>query len=524
MHRHRNRIAQIIEKTEEKQTFEELLNMSICTALKLKDRGLDQNDIACVCLSNGKYTSVPYLAGLFLGFTMSAIDVTFNVKDIAFFLKLAKPSIIFVDTEKLADIEEALLEVGKSIKIIVVGDSIEGLENIQDYLVSSIDESRKFTPYQVKSMRENCAIFFSSGTSGYPKAICLSHFNLLYQIVYASVTCNLNDVLLSYTSFYWISGVILLGYCILTGSPRILPMPFDVSRFYKLLDKHKVIEVHFQVQIAFLGPHECIALIKSNKPEKIVTSSLKWIVAGGAALKEDAVSSLKCSFQSCNVIQSYGQTETAGPMFRWDITKPEDFELCIAKPASIGRPCGGIWYKVTDENTGSILGPYKTGEICIKSDTLIMNGYYRRDASECFDSNGWLKTGDLGYYDEYHCFYIMDRIKELIKYKGWHVPPLILENLLLKHPVVANAVVIGIPHPEDGEHPTGFIILEHGVDPASVNLQDISEFVNRQVDEKKHLRGGVVIVESFPLTVTGKVNRRILRDSLLRMNVIQKTK
>lgn len=117
---------------------------------------------------------------------MNSIDVSFKIDDISFFLKLATPNIIFVEARKYADFFEALQKLNKSIEIIVVDGDVEGCTNFATFLVGEIEQILRFRPYNVKSLKENCAIFFSSGTSGYPKPICLSHSNLLYQVAYAS--------------------------------------------------------------------------------------------------------------------------------------------------------------------------------------------------------------------------------------------------------------------------------------------------------------------------------------------------
>lgn len=139
-----------------------------------------------------------------------------------------------------------------------------------------------------------------------------------------------------------------------------------------------------------------------------------------------------------------------------------------------------------------------------------MKGYYNLPSSVAFDEDGYLKTGDVVYYDEDFCFFVVDRIKEMLKYRSWHVAPAMLEEVLLTHPAVNAAVVFGIPDPEDGEHPMACVILKAGV--KGVQGEEIRKYVDERVDDKKKLRGGVVIVNSFPTTTTGKISRRLLRD------------
>lgn len=163
-------------------------------------------------------------------------------------------------------------------------------------------------------------------------------------------------------------------------------------------------------------------------------------------------------------------------------------------------------------NEEEVDGPHKKGELRIKS-PLQMNGYYNKDSSESFDADGWLKTGDVAYYDEDHCIYIVDRIKEMLKYQSWHVPPALIEAVLLSHPAVHFAVVIGIPHPEDGDHPMGVVILNE--ESKDISEDDLVEYVNSKVDDRQKLRAGVKFVKEFPHTPTGKVKRKQLKDLIL---------
>ena len=163
-----------------------------------------------------------------------------------------------------------------------------------------------------------------------------------------------------------------------------------------------------------------------------------------------------------------------------------------------------------DTATGKTVGFKQRGELRIKS-KFIMNGYYNRDSSDTFDLDGWLKTGDIVYYDEDFCFYVIDRIKEAFKYQGWFIAPALLENELLNHPAVKIAVVVGIPR-DDGHHPMGLVVLNDGF---RVSEEEIEKFIEERVPERQRLRAGVKFIDSVPLTVTGKVMRRELKQMVL---------
>lgn len=146
----------------------------------------------------------------------------------------------------------------------------------------------------------------------------------------------------------------------------------------------------------------------------------------------------------------------------------------------------------------------------MKSDTFIMNGYYKMDSTSAIDEDGYVKSGDIGYYDEDHCFFIVDRIKEMLKFRSWHVPPAIIEGVMLTHPAVASGIVIGIPHEEDGDHPMGIVVLKLGYEDTTA--EDVRDYVNHRVDDRQKLRAGVRIVNDIPLTPTGKPQRNYIRN------------
>ncbi|CAG2057288.1 unnamed protein product, partial [Timema podura] len=166
---------------------------------------------------------------------------------------------------------------------------------------------------------------------------------------------------------------------------------------------------------------------------------------------------------------------------------------------------------ILDLVTGKTVGPNKEGELCFKG-TQIMKGYYgdSKATSECFDKEGYFHTGDVGYYDTDGYFFIMDRIKELIKYKAFQVAPAELEAILLKHPSIEDAAVVGVPDEVSGELPKAFVVKKQGID---VIEEEIVKFVAGQVSPHKKLRGGVTFVDSIPKTSSGKILRRELRDS-----------
>nr|CAD7396225.1 unnamed protein product [Timema poppensis] len=175
-----------------------------------------------------------------------------------------------------------------------------------------------------------------------------------------------------------------------------------------------------------------------------------------------------------------------------------------------------LFYQVVDLETGAPLGPNCCGELCFKG-PLLMKGYLGdlQATSATMDYDGFLRTGDVGYYDQEGYFYIVERVKELIKYKSFQVPPAELEAILLTHPSVQDAAVIGIPDEMSGELPMAFIVKQPG---ATINSEMVTRFVAEHVSPQKRLHGGVEFIDAIPKTASGKILRRELRERYSRSN------
>lgn len=185
----------------------------------------------------------------------------------------------------------------------------------------------------------------------------------------------------------------------------------------------------------------------------------------------------------------------------------------IYKAGSIGSLNPGIYCKVVDPDTGKVCGENEAGELWFKG-RVVMKGYLGNEEAtrEIIDSDGWLHTGDVGYYDENRHFYIVDRLKELIKYKGYQVPPAQLEDILLGHSAVLDAAVIGVPDAMCGELPRAFIVKKP---KSNVTEKDLMDLVASKVSQEKYLRGGVQFVTAIPRNPNGKIMRRYLRNQAM---------
>lgn len=276
----------------------------------------------------------------------------------------------------------------------------------------------------------------------------------------------------------------------------------------------------------FLAPIQAMEMCHVGRPEEIDTTSLLELLCGGGILPTKCILQLRDLLPGANVTQIYGLTEITGAVVTFSSKKRKDLLLSYYKPQSCGRPVRGLCYKVcycavtisffkshfpqiVDPESEQTLGVNERGELRVKTKCQ-MNGYYEMDSSTAWDEDGFLKTGDVAYFDEDFCFYIVDRIKELLKFRSWHLVPAVLESVLLQHPAVKEAVVLGVPHEIDGDHALGVVVLKED----DVTGEELEKFVEERVDDRQRLRAGVRIVKRLHYTPTGKVRRKYMRDLL----------
>ena len=282
------------------------------------------------------------------------------------------------------------------------------------------------------------------------------------------------------------NGVLAEG-CAVVTMPR-----FDLPQALGLIGEHNV--TYF-----YAVPPMVLALAKHPVVDEFDLSSIKVIFSGAAPLGGD-LSDEAAARVGCEVTQGYGMTELS-PITHATIPGQ-------SKPGSVGITMANTRVRIVNE-VGEDQGLDSEGELWIQG-PQVMKGYLNNDVAtaETIDSDMWLHTGDVARIDSDGHVYIVDRVKELIKYKGFQVPPAELEALLLTHPAVADAAVIGVEDVEAGELPKAFIVLKPGAEATST---DIMDFANSQVSSYKKVRL-LDFIDEIPKSASGKILRRFLRD------------
>ena len=339
---------------------------------------------------------------------------------------------------------------------------------------------------------------YSSGTTGLAKGVMLTHRNLVSNVEQTLGTVGMqeDDAFVAVLPFFHIYGMQVLMNLGLRLGATIVTMPrFDLEQFLALHQKHRL-------TCAFVAPPMVVALAKHPMVDNYDLSALRFINSGAAPLSAELA--VECGERlGCDVVQGYGMTESS-PVTH--ATPPGMF-----KPGSVGVTVPNTETRIVDPATGVTIGLDEDGEVWVRG-PQVMKGYLNNAAATraTIDDDGWLHTGDIGHVDADGHLYIVDRLKELIKYKGFQVAPAELEALLLTHPNVADAAVIGLPDNEAGEIPAAYVVVKPG---QTTDAAEIQTFVADNVASYKQVRS-VTFIDAIPKSASGKILRRILRDEV----------
>ena len=349
-------------------------------------------------------------------------------------------------------------------------------------------------PVAINAKEDLAALPYSSGTTGLPKGVMLSHYNLVCNVRQTqSVGMSSSySVLLDFLPFYHIYGMIVLMACgFAAGATQVVMGRFDPTLCLELVQKHKVTNL-------FAVPPALLALANFPGTDKYDTSSLQMIMSGAAPLPPEVAQASARALRTV-VLQGYGMTETSpvtnvNPMNR-------------IKEATVGPPIADTIEKVVSLDDGRELNAGEVGEL-LTFGPQVMQGYWQKpeDTAETLPGGGWIRTGDIVQMDDEGYVTILDRKKEMIKYKGYQIAPAELEALLVEHPAVMDSAVIPKRDTESGEVPKAFVLLRQGQE---ASVEDLMRFVEERVAPYKKVRE-IEFVDAIPKTPSGKILRREL--------------
>lgn len=348
--------------------------------------------------------------------------------------------------------------------------------------------------FDVKS--DLVALPYSSGTSGLPKGVMLTHFNLVANILQSAQADDSgeHDRVLAVLPFFHIYGMsIIMNMMLLRGAAVVVMKKFEPELFLNVLQEQRITK-------AYLAPPLVLFLAKSPLVARYDLSALHTIASGAAPL-DQAVSDACGARLHCLMRQGYGMSETSPTIMRDGITS------ATVRAGTVGCPSPNTEVRLIDPETGTDAPQGGPGEIWVRG-PQVMAGYLAKpeETAKVMSTDGWFKTGDIATVDADGFFRIVDRLKELIKYKGFQVPPSELEGYVLEHPAVLDAAVIPVADAEAGEIPKAFVVLKPG---HQVSANSIMDFVAAKVAPYKKIRQ-MEFIDSIPKSPTGKILRRIL--------------
>jgi 4-coumarate--CoA ligase len=490
---HRDRIAFVDGPTGRCVTYGALVDTIPRVAAGFADRGIGHGDVVGIMAPNLPEYAMVFHGAVTAGGLTTTINPAYGAEEIRYQLNDAGAQLL-VTVGPCLDVAREAIEGTGVREILVIGDAPEGDDRIAPF-APLLDEP----PVEAAAVDgDDLAVLpYSSGTTGLPKGVMLSHANLVGNLAQteAHIPFADDEVFIACLPFFHIYGMQIIMNTGLRIGATLITMPrFDLEQFLALAQERRATRL-------WVVPPIVLALARHPMVDDYDLSSVRTVLSGAAPLSPELAAEAAARI-GAPVVQGYGMTELS-PLSH---ATPWGEE----RPGTVGLLVPSCEARVVDAETGADLGVDEDGELWIRGPN-VMKGYLNNAEATAatIDGEGWLHTGDIGHVDADGYWFIVDRVKELIKVKGFQVPPAELEALLLTHPAVADVAVIGVPDEEAGERPKAFVVLKPGVE-ASAN--DLQEFVAEHVAHYKRL-SEVAFVDAIPKSPSGKILRRLLRDA-----------
>jgi long-chain acyl-CoA synthetase len=463
-------------------------------AAGLRRLGVRPGDRVLVTMTNCPQVGKSYLATWIAGATVVPALFLLPAEELTHIAADCRPTVIVTTADLVAKAQLVAAAVPSIASIVAVGGG-EGVVDIEELV-----EGEQLAP-ESRSDDDPAVILYTSGTTGSPKGVVLSHGNLRAAADQAHAAWDVGDdqVGLGCLPFSHVYGLTTSLASTKRRGRAVLVRWFDAAEFLRLVDE-------FRVTITALVPAMMVALLDHPERGRWDTSSLRYVVSGAAPLPLELLRRFEDAF-GCTVLQGYGLSETAG---QCTLNTPEH-----NRPGSVGRPIPGVEVAIVGLD-GTRLGPMDDGEIRVRG-ANVMRGYYERpeETATAF-VDGWLRTGDVGHVDEDGYLYVVDRLKDLIIRGGFNVVPRDVEDVLATHPAVAQAAVIGLPHPRLGELVHADVVLRPG---EAASPEDLLAHCRQRLASYK-CPASIHIVSSLPMTATGKVLKRRLREEHVSQHLV----
>eukprot|EP00253_Pinus_taeda_P017891 PITA_17891 len=493
---HRGRIALIDSATGETITFPQLWRRVKSLAAGLAELGIRKSNVVLLLSPNSIHFPIICMAILSIGAVVTtanplntALEIAKQARDSAAVLAFTTPSLV-------AKLEATQLPI-----LLISSSSNLGSQNSQNCVSTLHNLIMVSNPADAPSVKieqtDTAMLLYSSGTTGMSKGVISTHRNLISMVCILLSRLSMNREYLQLCSIpmFHAYGLMVFACGLLgSGSPIVVLSKFDVMAMLGAVEKYRVTDLR-------IVPPILLALTKTNVASKFDLRSLRTVFCGGAPLSKESAEEFVSRFPTVTLSQGYGLTETTA------VAAYLDGEEESRHYGSVGLLAPNTEAKIIDPDSGTPLPPNNRGELWLRG-PIVMKGYLNNPeaTTSALDVDGWLRTGDLCYIDDDGYIFVVDRLKELIKYKGYQVAPAELEALLLSHPEIAEAAVIPFPSKEAGQVPMAYIVRKPG---STLSETGVIDFVAHQVAPYKKVRR-VAFVSVIPKTAAGKLLRKDL--------------
>ncbi|MFG2324477.1 4-coumarate--CoA ligase family protein [Streptomyces sp. NPDC048568] len=479
-------------------TYEQVDRFHRRVAAALAEAGVRKGDVLALHSPNTVAFPLAFYAATRAGASVTTVHPLATAEEFAKQLNDARARWI-VTVSPLLDTARRAAELAGGIQEILVCDSAPGHRSLIDMLASAAPEPR----IAIDPAEDVAALPYSSGTTGTPKGVMLTHRQIATNLAQLEplMPAAPGDRVLAVLPFFHIYGLTALMNAPLRLGATVVVLPrFDLEQFLAAIQNHRITSL-------YVAPPIVLALTKHPLVADYDLSSLKYIVSAAAPLDAQLAAACSRRLGLPPVGQAYGMTELSPGTH----VVPLD-AMAEAPPGSVGKLIAGTEMRIVSlTDPGKDLPPGESGEILIRG-PQIMKGYLGRpDATAAMiDEEGWLHTGDVGHADSDGWLFVVDRVKELIKYKGFQVAPAELEALLLTHPGVADTAVVGAYNDDGNEVPHAYVVRR----PTAPGLSEgeIMMYVAERVAPYKRVRR-VTFIDAVPRAASGKILRRELRGT-----------
>ncbi|MFB2583539.1 AMP-binding protein [Herbiconiux liukaitaii] len=505
-----DRVALVDGASGDETSYRQLVAQIDALAGSLAARGLAVGDRVGILCPNIPAFATVFHGVLRAGGTATTVNSLYTTDEIANQLRSAEAGWLFTVSPLYPQARAAAEAVGIPAERLVVIDGAHGHPSLRDLLFDrAAPPTVRFDP-----ATHLAVLPYSSGTTGHPKGVMLTHRNLVANVLQCerAISLERDDRVLAVLPFFHIYGMsVLLDFALLTRAALVTMPKFDLAEFLRTVSEHRCTWV-------FIAPPIAVALAKHPLVDDYDLSSVKVVFSGAAPL-DGTLAGAVADRIGCEVCQGYGMTETS------PVTHVIPTGESAIDRSSIGRTVPGTECRLVDVETGLDVGlpedgQSARGELLVRG-PQVMPGYLHDEEAtrRTLDADGWLHTGDIATVDATGVFTIVDRLKELIKYKGYQVAPAVLEAVLLAHPQIADAAVVGVPDDDGQEVPKAFVVRTAQADPgqgegpgagAQLGEEAVIAWVQERVAPHEKVRL-VEFIDVVPKSASGKILRKDLR-------------